>query len=204
VRDWRDHPAWSAFFERYNPLLHHWCRRFALGSDDADELCQRIWIELMARMRSFRYDPTRGFRGWLWRLFRSRAIDVLRHRRTTLVATSDVAGFEQSGLANLPRLTAREDDGADRESAPPLLLLQAAEAQEAVRSRLDPDTWRAYWMIAIDDRSVRETATALGKNYTAVYNGYKRVDRMLRQEGQRRLALLAKNAPQSRSLNRSP
>ncbi len=54
--------------------------------------------------------------------------------------------------------------------------------------RVDPETWNAYWMIAIEDRPVREVAGFLGKKYTAVYNGYKRVDRMLRLEGQRRLA----------------
>ncbi len=66
----------------------------------------------------------------------------------------------------------------------------ASEAQEAVRSRVDPETWRTYWFVAIEDRPFRETAESLGKSYTAVYNGYKRVDRMLRTEGERRLAAL--------------
>jgi Sigma-70 region 2 len=71
VRDWGDQPAWDALFEPYHLLLRLWCRGFAFAGDDGDELCQRIWIELMARMRTFRYDPGRGFRRWLWRLFRS-------------------------------------------------------------------------------------------------------------------------------------
>src|SRR5262245_57658933 len=83
VRDWRDHPAWVEFHERYDSLLHRWCSRLSLDADTSDELCQRIWVELMARMRTFRYDPSRGFRRWLWRLFQSRAIDLLRNRRAT-------------------------------------------------------------------------------------------------------------------------
>src|SRR5262249_9733988 len=85
VRDWGDHPAWVDFHERYNPLLHRWCGRFSLDAETSDELCQRIWVELMARMQTFRYDPSRGFRRWLWRLFRSRAIDLLRQRRAAQV-----------------------------------------------------------------------------------------------------------------------
>ena len=192
VRDWSDHPSWSAFYERYNPLLHVWCHSFALDSDDSDELCQRIWIELMKRMRTFRYDPGRGFRRWLWRLFHSRAIDLLRARRAS--RANSVAEFaSQDALPPRPSWEARdgiEDEAQDEMS---LALLSAASvAQEAVRSRVDAETWRGYWLIAIEDRTVREAADSLGKRYTAVYNGYRRVERMLRVEGQRRLAELTK------------
>jgi hypothetical protein len=73
-----------------------------------------------------------------------------------------------------------------------VLVHQAEEAQATVRSRVDPETWRAYWIIAIEDRPVREAADSVGKTYTAAYNGYKRVDRLLRREGQRRLTELAR------------
>ncbi len=89
VRDWGDRLAWLAFFERYNPMLLAWCHQFGLDRDTADELCQRMWVELMVRMRTFRYDPSRGFRRWLWRLFRSRAIDLLRQRRAKQLPSLD-------------------------------------------------------------------------------------------------------------------
>ncbi len=203
VRDWEDHPAWMAFFERYNPLLRRWCCRFRLDADASDELCQRIWVELMARMRTFRYDPSRGFRKWLWRLFRSRAIDLLRNRRSTRLPGLDDLPFE----APLPLSGDREpiDDESVTVEKPAGLTLNrlAAEAQDAVRSRVDPETWRAYWFVAIEDRPFRETAESLGKTYTAVYNGYKRVNRMLRIEGERRLAaLLSSASPSSDSRQR--
>ena len=198
VRDWRDHPAWLAFYERYDPLLHQWCVRFGLDSDASDELCQRIWVELMARMRTFRYDPSLTFRGWLWRLFRCRAIDLLRNRRTAVLPSLDELLSDTSSSPTLPDQEACDDE---RESAdkPASLVLRrlAAEAQDAVRSRVDPDTWSAYWFVAIEDRPFRETADSLGKTYTAVYNGYKRVDRMLRVEGERRLASLSDAASQT-------
>src|SRR5690349_12174601 len=89
VRDWRDHPAWVAFFECYDPLLHTWCQRYGLDGVASDEVCQRVWIALVSRMQTFRYDPSLGFRSWLWRLFHSRAIDWLRNQRTTQVPSLD-------------------------------------------------------------------------------------------------------------------
>src|SRR5262249_9362703 len=154
------------------------------------ELCQRIWVELMGRMRTFRYDPSRSFRHWLWRLFRSRAIDLIRNRRAMSQPLMDDIPLE----AMLPALADLDsaDDTSETRGEPESLTLHrlAAEAQDAVRSRVDPLTWRGYWLVAIEDRPFRETAESLGKTYTAVYNGYKRVDRMLRIEGERRLAAL--------------
>ena len=199
VRDWHDHPAWLRFHGRYHPLLRLWCRRFGLDDDTSDELCQRIWVELMRRMRTFRYDPSRGFRNWLWRLFRSRAIDLLRNRRVTTLASFDELSSET--LLRSPQDREPVRDAAEaHEEASAIFFQQAAEAQEAVRSRVDSETWSAYWCIAIEDQSVREAAESLGKTYTAVYSGYKRVDRMLRAEGERRLAGLL--SPATASLDR--
>ncbi len=185
VRDWDDHPAWMRFFERYHPLLRFWCGRFGLDDDVSDELCQRIWVELMSRMRTFRYDPSRRFRGWLWRLFRSRAIDLLRRRRTTQPLSLNGVSIDEWSPAREAPDPADDGPDAEQRSVSLILFRQAEEAQEAVRSRVDPETWRAYWFVAVEDRPVREAADALGKSYTAVYTGYKRVDRMLRQEAPR-------------------
>ncbi len=191
VRNWGDDTAWNAFFERYHPMLRLWCRGFVLDGDDSDELCQRIWIELMARMRTFRYDPGRGFRRWLWRLFRSRAIDMLRARRAAGITSVDEFAVRQlpAACSNWGASDGSEEE--ERDAVSLALLCAASSAQEAVRCRVDPETWRGYWMIAIEDSTVREAADSLGKKYTAVYNGYRRVERMLRVEGQHWLAAFA-------------
>ncbi len=195
VRDWGDHPAWAEFHDRYDPMLRRWCGRFSFDADTTDELCQRIWVELMARMRTFRYDPSRGFRRWLWRLFRSRAIDLLRKRRATQALS--YGDIPPESLPPFPGSEPAEGRESEDRGASPTLVRLAEEAQTAVRARVDAETWRAYWMVAIEDRPIRESAEALGKSYTAVYTGYKRVDRMLRDEGQRRLVALLGTAPKS-------
>jgi RNA polymerase sigma factor (sigma-70 family) len=202
VRDWNDHPAWRAFFDRYNPLLRLWCRRSGLTGDVADEVCQRVWIDLMARIRRFRYDPSRGFRGWLWRLYQSRAIDVLRKQRKTQLASLDEVRLEQWQPIYLDQRPKGVGQDEDPEAVSSILLEQAHEAQEVVRARVDPDTWLAYRMIAIDDQPVREVAQSLGKKYAAVYNGYKRVDQMLRHEGRKRISAIMSPASRASETDR--
>ena len=137
-------------------------------------------------MRTFSYDPGRGFRRWLWRLFRSRAIDLFKRAAPPRVCYLDGIELAEAHASRADWRMGNEidDDGPDGSL---ILLDAAAAAQEAVRSRVEAETWRTYWLIAIEDKTVREAADSLGKRYTAVYNGYRRVERMLRVEGQARL-----------------
>jgi DNA-directed RNA polymerase specialized sigma24 family protein len=89
VADWQDHPAWVSFRGRYDPLLRRWCHGYSLDDDSIDEVCQRIWIELADRMRTFRYDPNRTFRGWLRRVCDSRVIDFLHQRQAVRLDDRD-------------------------------------------------------------------------------------------------------------------
>jgi DNA-directed RNA polymerase specialized sigma24 family protein len=136
-------------------------------------------------------------------LFRSRAIDWLRQRRRMPLLSLDDVPFEGSSLIREDPDSTVDERELEQGSVSLILLHHAKEATDAVRSRVDPETWRAYWIVAIEDQPVREVADALGKSYTAVYNGCKRVDRMLRQEGQRRLAAITSEAPTSFSTDRS-
>ena len=166
----------------YNPLLTTWCRRMRLDAETADELCQRIWIELARRIASFRYDPSKTFRGWLRRLLYSRTVDLLRARRTDPL---QLAEDERSEL--LERLNDPSDSDEGEESAqPPALLELAKQVQDSVQSHVEPRTWQAFWSIAVEGKSVRETAEALNLSYAAAFAAHKRVVRRLQEAGARR------------------
>ena len=83
--DWRDHEAWVDFVTRYDPVIRLSSRRYRLDAESTEELCQRVWIDLARRMRTYRYDPGKTFRGWLRRLCQSRAIDLLRKKKANAV-----------------------------------------------------------------------------------------------------------------------
>jgi RNA polymerase sigma factor (sigma-70 family) len=179
--DWRDHEAWVDFVTRYDPAIRVSCRRFRLDAETTEELCQRVWIDLARRMRTFRYDPGRTFRGWLRRLCQSRAIDLLRKKKADAVQLLEdtPAGWHLQDAV----------DGVDAEegaaSERPILLRLAEEIQNGVRRRVDERTWQVFWNVAIEGQSVREASDAAGMSYYAAFAAQKRVGRMLREDGQR-------------------
>ncbi len=182
--DWRDHEAWVDFVTRYDPVIRLSCRRYRLDADTTEELCQRVWIDLARRMRTFRYDPGRTFRGWLCRLCQSRAIDLLRKKKADAVQSLEDQPAE-SLAHDAPDHFDAEEGAA---SARPLLLRLAEEVQDAVRRRVDERTWQVFWKIAVLGQSVRQASEAAGISYYAAFAARKRVGRMLREEGQRLMA----------------
>jgi RNA polymerase sigma factor (sigma-70 family) len=182
--DWRDHEAWVDFVTRYDPVIRLNCRRFRLSAENVDELSQRVWIDLARRMRTFRYDPRKTFRGWLRRLCEWRAIDLLRKKNTDPLQLLEDQSSESLPVEASAEIEAEEDGAGER----PLLLHLADEVQNAVRRRVDERTWQVFWNVAVLGQSVRETADAAGISYYAAFAAQRRVREMLRQEGQRLLA----------------
>ena len=192
VCDWHDGPAWHDFHGRYDPLLRRWCREMRIDDATAAELCQRIWIELADRIRSFRYDPTRSFRGWLRLLFESRATDLFRERNRNARLSLDDPGVRE--MVSRFEWTDRDPAEGDSPSNRAALLELGAAAQNAVRKRVTAETWQAFWMIAVEDQSVRDTAAILGKTYAAAFYAHRRVEKMLYAEGQRRVNALGEHS----------
>lgn len=175
VADWSNHPAWVTFRDTYDPYLWRWCRRYGLDDEATEEVCQQIWVELAGRMRTFQYDPSRTFRGWLRCLCGSRAVDYLRRREP-------VCPVDPDGPA-------RPDEHDDPEPSGDLvrrfLFEQAEKVQEAVRAKVKPSTWEAFWLVAVCDWTVERTAAHLGMTCVAVYAARERVAARLRDEGRR-------------------
>jgi RNA polymerase sigma factor (sigma-70 family) len=182
--DWRDHGAWLEFVGRYDPLIRLWSRRFNLDADANEELCQQIWMDVARRMHTYTYDPSLTFRGWLRRISYSRAVDLLRTRRSKHVhLLGDLPDQADSGSRET--IEVEPDESNDQKRL--LLLRLGKQVQDAVKSRVEPQTWLAFWRVAVEDRTVRETGDALGMSYAAAFAAHKRVMRMLRDEGRQLL-----------------
>jgi RNA polymerase sigma-70 factor (ECF subfamily) len=182
--DWHDREAWVDFVTRYDPVIRSISRRYRLDADTTEELCQRVWIDLTRRIRSFRYDPGMTFRGWLRRLCQSRAIDLLRKKKAD---ATQLLGFDTAAPLCQDAVEGSDaEEGATSER--PVLLRMAQEVQETVRRRVEERTWEIFWKIAVLGESVREVSETAGVSYFAAFAAQKRVGRMLREEGQRCLA----------------
>ena len=198
--DWRDQAAWQEFVARYGPLIRSWCREYCLDDDLAEDVSQLFWIELADKMRSFRYDPSRRFRGWLRRCFHWRAIDAIRERsreERVLRSLDDPSCPQVDGsLLAIEQLAEEDDEPAQGR----LLLLDLAEqVQAAVRAQVHAQSWQVFWHISIDGWTTRQTADALKMSYLAVHAAHKRVGDRLAEEGDRRLAELTSSTTDTRS-----
>jgi DNA-directed RNA polymerase specialized sigma24 family protein len=45
-----DKHAWDALVERYAPLIWSICRRHRLSNADADDVGQRVWLQLVSQL----------------------------------------------------------------------------------------------------------------------------------------------------------
>ncbi len=139
--DWRDDEARVDCVARYDPVIRVSCRDYQLSAENADELCQRVWIDMARRMRSFPYDPGKTCREWLRRLCQSWAIDLLRKK-----SVSDLRFPGNNSVEALAREFPVESDAEERSALErPFLLRLAEEVQASVRCPVDERTWQVFW-----------------------------------------------------------
>jgi RNA polymerase sigma-70 factor (ECF subfamily) len=173
-----DQSAWGEFVERYGPKIYGWCRHWGLQESDAEDVTQDVLLKLAEKMRTFAYDASGSFRAWLKTLTHHAWQDFLgsRHR----------AGTGRGGTEHLEALhtaTAREDllqrleEEFDRE------LLEAATTR--VRLRVQPHTWEAFRLLALEGRSGAEVAEQLKMKVATVFVARSKVQKMLQEEMQR-------------------
>ena len=162
--------------ERYGPSVLNWCRRWGAQEADALDVTQVVLAKLAVQMRQFAYDPSRSFRSWLRTVALNAWRDSLDARRP------DAASGQTEMLELLHGLEARDDLVRRLEEQFDLELLE--EASRRVRGRVQPRTWHAYELTAVEGLSGAEAATRLGMSVAAVFMAKASVLRMLREETQ--------------------
>jgi RNA polymerase sigma-70 factor (ECF subfamily) len=173
-----DQAAWAQFVERYGRRVFAWSRQGGLQEADAEDVAQMVLVRLAERMRTFAYDPSKTFRGWLRTLTRHAWSDFVQARGRGGRASGDSGA--QVALHLLP---ARDDLVARLEGQFDQEVLEEATAR--VRLRIDPTSWEAFRLIAVEGLSGAETAARLGRKVAAVFKAKARVQAMLRDEVER-------------------
>jgi RNA polymerase sigma-70 factor (ECF subfamily) len=170
-----DQAGWDEFVEHYGRHIYRWCRRWQLQDADAEDVTQNILVKLVQKIRTFAYDPSRSFRGWLktvayhaWRDFK-----ISRHHAQS---TGDDSHVEELMLT----LEAREDLAQKLEEAFDLELLEAAKVR--VQMRVAPQTWEAFRLIALEGLPVAEVAARTHLQAAMVYVAKSKVQKMLQEE----------------------
>jgi RNA polymerase sigma-70 factor (ECF subfamily) len=190
LRDRADQAAWKEFLDRYVPKIYGWCRRYRLQEADAADVTQEVLGKLVRGLQSFTYDPARGsFRGWLKTITANAVRDLTASWTRTGRGTGTPAGATELQALQAPDAVAALVEALEQEAQ--LELLRAAEAR--VEARVQPHTWRAYRLTALEQQPAAAVAQELGMPLAEVYVAKSRVLRLLRQEVD-----LLNTSPQSR------
>lgn len=177
VREPTDRQAWEEFVNRYAPKIFNWCRRYQLQESDAADVTQDVLVKLVRAMRDFQYDPARGsFRGWLKTVTANAVRDLVGHWKKVGRGSGDTAVGKL--LATIKDDKVIEALSAEIETCHQHELL--AEAERLVQPRVQPHTWQAYRLAAVEQRKATDVAEELGIPVSEVYVAKSRVLKMLR------------------------
>ena len=180
---WEDRTAWNLFFEQYSPLLEKWSRSRLQNPADVDEVNQMVLWELARRFVSFKYDPTRSFRGWLRTLHTSRLLDFLKSQRRRTNRELAVMQVRQSptlhpqGFMEISQSQVESPDNCQQAQ-----LTLSVVVQKRVRERVSEKTWAVFWEIAVEGQLIADTARRHSMRYASAFAAFSRVHRMLREE----------------------
>jgi RNA polymerase sigma-70 factor (ECF subfamily) len=174
-REVTDQQAWAEFVRRYGRQIYRWCGRWKLQEADAEDLTQNVLVRLHARLRTFRYDPAQSFRAYLKTLTHYAWCDLVQGNRRPGAGSGDSAVLDR-----LQTVEARDDlvRRLDEEFDQELL----AEAAERVRRRVEPHTWEAFRLTALEGLSGAATAEQLGMKVVTVFKAKSKVQKMLQEE----------------------
>jgi len=179
IRDAADREAWRQFVDLYAPLVYRFARRRGLQDADAADLAQDVLHAVARSSERLEYDPRKGsFRGWLFTVARNKLHTFLRRRERQRRRTEDVA---VDRLADEPAAPESEEEVLWEQEYQQRLFDSAAEQ---VRGHFQDRTWQAFWQTAVEGRSPREVAEALGLSVGAVYIAKSRVLARLKEQVQ--------------------
>ena len=161
-----DEICWDEFYSRYSPVVIAIARFKGLDDTTAQDICQQVMVQFFQQSKTFRFDPQLGrFRTYFGRIIRAKIADHYRSQRQT-------SGF------------APEENTIDQASEK-LFLAEwrktvLAEAQSELKQRVQPETFQAYILYAVQNRPAEKVAAFLNCPVNQVYQAKKRCFAIMR------------------------
>ena len=180
-----DEVSWGEFYAAYKPLILLCGGDCGLNQDEKEELVQKVMCEIFQKdiigkydpdnvpsNIVFTYDPTKGrFRHYLRKVIRYQAIRIFKHRKNHESIDAD-----NHALNSLP---SNDEWNAvwDEEWYKHVLNMAMTE----LRGRVQPETYVAFEMYAVQNRKVEDVANFLNLSVSSVYTAKSRCISTLRE-----------------------
>ena len=177
--------SWDDFYEAYKPLILLKGDDLGLKQDEKQELIQNVMFEVFAKDITgkfvqdkipddvvFTYDPSKGrFRHYLRKVVKFQAIKILKKRRNNVSLNAD------DDMENLFPADDVWNASWDEEWHRHVL----NQAMVELKNRVQPETFAAFEMYAVQNRNVQEVAEFLNLSVSSVYTAKSRCVSALRE-----------------------
>ena len=176
LRDGANHAAWQEFAKLYGPVIYGFARKRGLQDADAADLMQDVMRSVSSAIARLDYDRNQGtFRGWLFTITRNKIFNFFSARRVRP---------QGSGDTTTNRLLDTQPDTSDGADVWEMEYQRrlAALAMERVKSEFQENTWRAFWLTAVEGVAVTDVAQQIGISPGAIYVAKSRVLARLKEE----------------------
>jgi RNA polymerase sigma-70 factor (ECF subfamily) len=170
-----DQAAWAEFVDRYGVVVYRWCRKWGLQDVDAEDVTQNVMLDLGRQMRQFEYRSDGRFRAWLRTVAHRAWCDFLAARQRQTPGSGDTAiGVMLASVPAGQELLDHLDAECERE--------MLAVAMTVVRLRVEPQTWEAFQLTAIEGVSGADAAQRLRLSVASVYQAKSRIQKLLKKK----------------------
>ena len=154
-----DEVGWEDFYRTYAPLI--WIRGGDrnLTPSERQDLIQDVMVSMFSGIGHFKYDTTKGrFRDYIRKIIDRRAVDIIRKR--------DIAQSVGDDIEHAVDDHGRDDDDTWLDEWKGHVFTQALVE---LKGEIEPKTYQAFELYAIDGWSVAETAKFTGMSVNSVY-----------------------------------
>lgn len=173
-----DSDAWDRLNRLYTPIVTGWVLRAGVSPANTPDVVQDVFLEIVRSIERFRRDHDGGtFTGWVRVIARRRIADHFRRRSED----PDPAGGTAANLMlqQLPDVQPASSILTD-DDAPAAEIIR--RGIDLIRDEFEERTWTAFVKTAVESKSTKDVAEALGMSVGAVYVARSRVTKRLREE----------------------
>jgi len=177
LRDPSNQAIWSAYVERYRPMMIQYGIRLGLSATDAEDAAQLSLIEFCTAYQADKYDRTRGrLRDWLFGIARNQ---VLNYRRRQVNRGPMLIGDGSSGTDFFHALPDEDSLTQVWEEEWRQAVMQQCLA--TVRAEVEPRTFEIFELFAMQGLAAEVVAERLGVTANAVFGAKRRILRRIRE-----------------------
>ena len=146
-----DSASFEPLITKHSPKVFATVRRYARRETEVEDIAQEVWLKAFQKLGSFRGEAP--FEHWLMRMTVRTCYDFLR-------------GHQRNREDSFTDLTPEEGDWLERNSSPPEVVEEHAEAARALVERLmeglSPAARLVITLLEIEEKSVKEIAQLTG------------------------------------------